>query len=74
MTQLTLNDEQVQAIRQAPGDVELRDRSGIVVGYVTRRALATPEEIAEALKRAASPGPWHTTEQFLARLHALQQQ
>lgn len=74
MTQIILNDDQVQSVRQATDTVELCDQSGILLGYVTRKVMATPEEIAEALKRAASPGPWHSTQQFLARLRAVDQQ
>jgi hypothetical protein len=73
MTQIILNDDQVQAVRQGTDPVEVCDPSGVLVGYVTRRVMATPEEIAEAKRRAASPGPWHTTEQFLARLQALEE-
>ena len=74
MTQIILNDDQVQTVRQATDTVELCDQSGSLVGYVTRKVIATPEEIAEALRRVASPGPWHTTEQLLARLRVLEQQ
>ena len=34
----------------------------------------TPEEIAEAKRHAASPGPWYTSEQVEARLRALQEE
>ena len=73
MTQIILNDDQVQSVRQATDTVELCDQSGVPLGFVARKVMATPEEIAEALRRLASPGPWHTTEQFVARLRALEQ-
>ena len=74
MTQVILNHDQASVVRHASGIVEILDDSGILVGYVTRQPLASPEEIAEADKRAAWKGPWHTTEQLLARLQALGQQ
>jgi hypothetical protein len=74
MTQVILNHDQASAIRGASGIVEILDESGILVGYVARQPLASPEEIAEAEKRAAWKGPWHTTEQVLARLRALEQE
>ncbi len=73
MTQLTLNDDQVAAIRQSAGGVELCDRSGAVVGYATPRAIATPEEIAEAHRRLASNEPCYTTAEVLDYLRSLEQ-
>jgi hypothetical protein len=73
MIQITLDDDQVQAVQQAAGAVEILDRRGVLIGYVTRPGSFTPAEIAEAQKRASWQGPWHTTEQLLARLHALEQ-
>ncbi|MEX2172347.1 MAG: hypothetical protein WD851_23710 [Pirellulales bacterium] len=71
MTQLILDDEQVAAVRQAADRVEVRDQNGNLVAYFTKQPTATSEEIAIARSRMNWPGPWHTTEQFLARLHAL---
>jgi pyrroline-5-carboxylate reductase len=73
MTQVFLSDEQATAIRQATGAVEMLDESGVLVAYVTRPTTFTEEEIAEAERRAVWQGPWHTTEQFLSRLRALEQ-
>jgi hypothetical protein len=73
MTQIVLNDDQTQVVRQATDAVEIRDGKGGLLGYVARRPMATPEEIAEARRRLDSAGPWHTTEQFVARLRALEQ-
>ena len=70
MTQIILNDDQVQAVRRANDTVELRDQSGVLVGYLAQRAMATPEEIAEARPRLNSDGPWHTTAEVLSRLRA----
>jgi len=74
MTQIILNDKQLEAVRQATGTVEIRDRTGVLVGYVTRQVMPTAEEIAEARRRLSSDGPWHTTAEVLSRLRALEQQ
>ena len=71
MTQLILDDEQVAAVRQAADRVEVRDQNGNLVAYFTKQPTASAEEIATARSRMNWPGPWHTTEQFLARLNAL---
>lgn len=73
MTQVILNHEQTTAIRSANGSVEILDDRGILVGFLSRKILATPEEIAEAKRRLKSPGPWQTTKEFLARLRGLEQ-
>lgn len=72
MSQILLNDDQANVVRQATDPVELCDRSGILLGYVTRKVIATPEEIAEARRRLNSDGPWHTTAEVLARMRALE--
>ena len=74
MTQVILNHDQSSTVRCAAGIVEILDESGILVGYVTRPPLFTPEEIAEAERRVASSGPWHTTAEVLAHLRALEQE
>jgi hypothetical protein len=70
MTQLILDDEQVEAVRQATDRVEVRDQRGNLVAYFAKQPTATPEEIAIARSRMNWPGPWHTTDQFLAHLDA----
>ena len=74
MTHVILNHDQASAVRSASGIVEILDESGILVGYVARPPLFTPDEIAEAERRATSPGPWHTTAEVLAHLRALEQE
>jgi len=69
--QIVLSDDQAQAIRSAAGPVELRDREGRLLGYVPRPF--TKERIADALRRAQSEGPWHTTEQVLDHVKSLDQ-
>ena len=73
MTQIILSDDQLRAIRQASGTVEIRDQNGILVGYVAPPAIATEDEIAEARRRLKSNGPWHTTAEVLGRVRALEQ-
>ena len=74
MSQVILNHDQASAVRSTSGIVEILDESGILVGYVARPPLITPEEIAEAERRAASSGPWHTTAEVLDHLRALGQE
>ena len=71
MTQLIFNDEQVETVRQATERLEVRDRGGNLVAYLAKQPGFSPTEIAEAKRRMSSGGPWRTTQQVLARLHAL---
>jgi hypothetical protein len=71
MTRVVLNDDQARTVRQATG--EMLDEGGVLVGYLTQ-PLFTPDEIAEAERRAASAGPWHTTAEVLSHLRALEQE
>jgi hypothetical protein len=73
MTQVILNHEQTSTIRGTSGSVEIVDESGILVGYLNRKTLATPEEIAEAKRRLNSDGPWYTTAELLDHLKSLEQ-
>jgi hypothetical protein len=73
MTQIILNDDQVQTVRKATDTVVLCDQSGVLLGVVTQKVMASPEEIAEARRRLNSDGPWYTTAEMLARLHASEQ-
>jgi hypothetical protein len=70
MIQVILNNDQARLVRATKGEVELRDEHGTLIGYVTQRAKATPEEIAEARRRLLSDGPWRTTAEVLSRLRA----
>jgi hypothetical protein len=65
---LVVDDEQAKLIHAAPDGIEIRDRSGKHLGYVS--AGFTPEEIALAQQRRRSTEPRHTTEQVLQRLRA----
>ncbi|MEK6261206.1 MAG: hypothetical protein AABP62_21610 [Planctomycetota bacterium] len=66
MTVIVLNDEQVKALNESAGDVELQDASGHSLGVVSHSFTA--EEIAEAKRRARSGGPWLTTKELLERI------
>src|SRR5689334_11630295 len=70
MPELILTEEQAKTVAQALGPVLVRDLNGKVLGHVEPKL--TPEMIAELKRRAASPGPWYTSEQVHARLEALQ--
>lgn len=71
MTQIILNDDQVKAAHEAKDGVELRDKQGRLVGYMSRSP--TDDEIAEARRRLRSDGPWHTTKEVLDHLDSLEQ-
>ena len=72
MTQLILDDEQVEAVRQAADRLEVRDRGGNLVAYLAKQSGFSPQEIAEAKRRMNSDGPWRTTQQVLDRLKSLE--
>jgi hypothetical protein len=71
MAQIILNQEQLKAVQEATGVVEIRDDRGNLLGYMTPRA--TQEQIAEAKRRLNSDGPWRTTQEVLNHLSALEQ-
>ena len=70
MTQLVLSDEQARLLSSTNEGVELVDQQGRHLGYV---ALGfSPNDIAEAARRAGSDGPWYTTEEVLKHLESLE--
>ena len=71
MAQIVLTDDQVRPVRAANETVEVRDRHGNLLGYVS--AAPSDEEIAAAGERLPSAGPWYTTEQVLDHLKSLEQ-
>ena len=71
MIQIILNEDQLKAVQDAAGSVELRDQRGRIVGYVSRPPSAAV--IAEARRRLTSEGPWYTTQQVLDHLQSLEQ-
>jgi hypothetical protein len=72
MPELILTEEQTKILTQALGSVTVRDARGNLVGHLP--VPLTPEVIAELKRRAASPGPWYTSQQVQARLTALQEE
>jgi len=71
MTQIILSDDQANAVQAATDTVEIRDRHGNLLGYVS--PPPSDAEIAEARRRLQSAGPWYTTEQVLDQLKSLEQ-
>ena len=68
MSQIILNGDQVRTLEAATNTVEIRDIDGRLLGYVS--PVPTAAVIAEAKRRAASSGPWRTSEEVMARLDA----
>ena len=71
MTQIVLSDDQAKAVQAAVGAVEVRDRHGNLLGYVS--PPPSDAEIAEARRRLESDGPWYSTEQVMGHLKSLEQ-
>jgi hypothetical protein len=79
MTQITLSSEQAAALTNATEPVRICLPNGSVAGWLTRDLtpqvpIFTPEEIAEAERRANGPGPWFTTKEVLEHLKSLEDQ
>ena len=72
MVQIVLSGDQVQAVVHAQGQVQLCDEQGNVLGYVARGPSQV--QVAEAIDKIGSEGPWYTTEQVLRHLDSLEQQ
>ena len=70
MTQIILTDDQIGALHVATGTVEVRDRRGALLGYLSRPA--SDAEVAEAVRRLKSGDPWYTTQQVLEHLNSLE--
>lgn len=66
MTQLVLSDERARVVAETGEGVELVDRDGRHLGYVSTGFSS--QEIAEAERRARSDGPWHTTDEVLGHI------
>lgn len=72
MIHITVSDEQAKLIEESGEHIEIRDRNGRHLGYVAHDF--TEEEIAEARRRANTPGPRYTTSQVLEHLRSLENQ
>ncbi len=73
MTSIILTAEQARIVSQAQAAIPVCDPNGVIVGHLEPLEI-TAEEIAEAKRRAASPGPWLTSESVQAQLQALQEE
>lgn len=71
MSKIVLTNDQLQVLHQATGPVPICHPEGTVVGTVDPDL--TPEFIAEMKRRAASDGPWYTSEQVSGHLQSLQE-
>jgi hypothetical protein len=74
---IVLSIEQVRVLRDAKGEIELRDPQGAKVGCAKPQDDLhgwTEEDIRLAKEALAAPGPRYTTEQVLAHLRSLEPQ
>lgn len=69
MARIVLDEKQAAVLASAREAVEVCDAAGNVLGYV--ELVFSSEDIAEAKRRAAMPGKWHTSEQVLEHLRSL---
>ena len=69
MAEIILTDDQASALQVAAGPVEVRDRRGTLLGYLS--PPASDADIAEATRRLKSDGPWYTTRQVLDHVQRL---
>jgi len=79
MTQIILNSEQAAIFNSATEPVRVCFPNGVIAGWLKRditpkEPIFTPEEIAEAERRANAPGRWYTTQEVLEHLKSLEQQ
>ncbi len=73
---IVLTPEQEAVLAAGAERVMIQRPDGRVAAVVDPRRnkpLFTSEEVAEAERRADSPGPWYTTAEVLAHLHSLGQ-
>ena len=71
MIRIVVDDEQAKAIAQSTDVVEIRNREGRILGYVTHGFTA--DDVAVAQKRLRSEQPRFTTQQVLSRLRTAEQ-
>jgi hypothetical protein len=67
---LTVNDEQAKFIIESGYNVQICDRHGKHLGFLTRGF--NEEDIDVAKSRMNSDGPWYTTNEVLAHLKSLE--
>jgi hypothetical protein len=78
MAKIILSSEQAEILAKANEPVGICLPNGSIAGWLRgdmspKEPMFTPEEIAEAERRANSPGPWHTTKQVLDHLRSLEE-
>jgi hypothetical protein len=78
MTTITLSAEQAAILNDATKPVCVCLPNGSFAGWLKRditpkEPMFTPEEVAEAERRADGPGPWYTTREVLEHLKSLEQ-
>ena len=79
MPEIVLSPEQAQILASAKELVAIRRPDGTFLGWVSPSSNFiippecpfTPEELAEADRRADGPGSWYTTQEVLAYLRSL---
>ena len=71
MIRIILDDQQAKSLQSGRETIELRDRSGKLLGYAARTPSA--KDIEEAERRLASDGPWYSTQQVLDHLGSQEQ-
>ena len=72
MTYIIINPEQARVIAEANEDVQVRDESGNVLGYVSSSGF-TSEEIKQIKRDLASDQARYTTKEVLDHLRSLEQ-
>lgn len=71
MLHIIVDDEQAKLIRESAENVEIRDRNGKHLGYVTHGW--TEEDIASAKAQLNSDEPRYTTKEVLEHLESLEE-
>jgi hypothetical protein len=77
MSKIVLTPEQAAIVDSADGCVRVCGPDGQILGWASlsmrkvapKESVFTPEEVAEAERRADSPGPWYTTAEVLEHLN-----
>lgn len=70
MPYIVVNEDQAAGIAAEKGSIEVRDRSGRLLGHI--EAPVPAEEITIAKARRGLPGPRYTIDQVVAHLQSLE--
>lgn len=76
MSRIVLTPEQAAIVDSADGHVRICGPDGHILGWASlamrmaapKESAFTPEEVAEAERRADSPGPWYSTAEVMEHL------